>query len=92
MLPQKQNKKCARLRVCASCEWVFKFPEKFYWKDGTIVSTCCPKCGFGASYGARSVYGEKCYRYQKNQQPWLTGKMHQHKLKLLKDIKNAEQK
>jgi len=51
----------AKLRVCASCEWIFR------------DSPVCPKCGF-SHYGARSVYGNKCYKYEKTQQPWLDRK------------------
>ena len=47
----------AKLRVCASCEWIF---NKFY---------SCPKCKFG-SYSAHLVYGNKCYEYAKTQEPW----------------------
>lgn len=47
----------ATLRTCASCEWIFK--------EGVN----CPKCGFG-SYGARYVYGDKCYHYAYIQKPW----------------------
>ena len=51
----------ADLRVCASCEWVYKKSED---GDG------CPECQFG-SYGARFVYGDNCYRYYQTQEPWL---------------------
>jgi hypothetical protein len=51
----------AKLRVCASCEWVFKL--------GDSQDCDCPKCGFG-SYGARYVYGDKAYTYKKTQKPW----------------------
>jgi hypothetical protein len=47
----------AKLRVCASCEWIFNRGIE------------CPKCGFG-SYSARYVYGNKCYRYKSTQKPW----------------------
>lgn len=43
----------AKLRVCASCEWIFN------------TGIGCPKCLFG-SYGAYSVYGNNAYRYAKN--------------------------
>ena len=52
----------AKLRVCASCEWIFK------------GETSCPKCGF-ASYGARYVYGNACYKYVMTQQPWKDKKV-----------------
>lgn len=50
----------ANLRICASCEWVFKYSHH----------RSCPKCGF-AHYSARYVCGDKCYRFQKIQGPWL---------------------
>ena len=50
--------KRAKLRACASCEWIFN-------KGAT-----CPLCGFG-SYGARYIYGNKCYRYQYSQVRWF---------------------
>jgi len=52
----------AKLRVCASCEWIFKGYKS------------CPKCGF-AHYSALYVYGKKCYTYAKTQQPWLDKKI-----------------
>ena len=51
-----------KLRVCGSCEWIFK------------EYLVCPKCGF-AYYGAKSVYGDKCYKYAKTQQPWIDKKI-----------------
>jgi len=51
--------KTAKLRTCASCEWIFKMKDN----DPT-----CPKCQFG-SYGARYVYGNIAYRYAKTQEP-----------------------
>jgi len=69
------NNKTANLRVCASCEWIFKRSE----------SEMCPKCKF-AHYGARYVYGARCYRYAKTQKPWLDKKMYAYELKLLKEI------
>ncbi len=57
--------KNAVLRVCASCEWIFKAVNN-NWH--------CPKCGFG-SYGARYVYGESAYQYAKTQKPWKMRKM-----------------
>ena len=59
--------KWATVRVCASCEWVFRSkndPE-------------CPKCGFG-SYGARFVYGDAAYRYLVNQKPWKDKKLNKY--------------
>jgi len=67
------TQKTARLRVCMSCEWVFK--------DHLL----CPKCNF-AHYGARFVYGDKCYRYAITQQPWLDKKVERYISKLQKEI------
>jgi hypothetical protein len=52
----------ARLRVCASCEFVYKAPP--------FNATYCPMCGFG-SYSAHWVYGKKAYKYEKTQQPYI---------------------
>lgn len=60
MSASRQQK--AKLRCCASCEWVF---------SGGIE---CPKCGFG-SYGARYVFGSRAYRYRFTQLPWKNRKM-----------------
>lgn len=68
----------AKLRVCASCEWIFKGHKS------------CPKCGF-AHYGARFVYGNKCYRYEETQQPWLDKKVAIYKMKLLDGITVSQQ-
>lgn len=71
--------KFAALRVCASCEWVFK---------ATPENPECPKCGFG-SYGARWVYGGKAYRYQKTQEPWKNKKLFRYEMKLNREIDAA---
>jgi predicted RNA-binding Zn-ribbon protein involved in translation (DUF1610 family) len=68
--------KTASLRVCASCEWIFKFTEHI----------ACPKCGFG-HYGARYVYGRKCYQYAKTQKPWLEKKLSQYRARLVDEIR-----
>ena len=70
------KQKDAKLRVCASCEWVFVKPDDF---EG------CPKCGFG-HYGARYVYGNKAYRYLKTQKPWFDRNMNRYALELRKEI------
>jgi len=59
---RKRMGRNAKLRVCASCEWIFK------------DNPSCPKCGFG-HYGAWYVYGDRCYKYAKTQQPWIDKKM-----------------
>lgn len=56
--------KLAALRVCASCEWIFKMTH-------TVE---CPRCGFG-TYGAHFVYGNNAYRYAKTQKPWFNKQM-----------------
>lgn len=68
-------KKLAILRVCASCEWVFRLPAP----DG------CPKCQFG-HYGARYVYGNRAYRYEKTQKPWYDKKMFNFSMGLWREI------
>lgn len=67
----------AKLRVCASCEWIFN------------TGVGCPKCQFG-SYGAHSVYGNNAYRYAKTQKPWFDRKMADYAFKLLQEIKNEK--
>lgn len=57
----------AKLRCCASCEWIYKDCESSD-DDG------CPLCNFG-SYGARHVFGDDCYKYQYSQKPWKDQKM-----------------
>lgn len=69
----------AKLRVCASCEWIF---------SGGIG---CPKCQFG-SYGARYVYGNKAYRYAISQKPWLEKKMSDYAFSLYQEIKESQPK
>ena len=65
----------ANLRVCARCEWIFKQSEH----------NTCPKCYF-AHYGARYVYGDKCYKFAKTQEPWAGRKMSSYRQELLKEI------
>lgn len=67
-------KKLANLRVCASCEWIFKLSEY----------QACPKCGF-AHYGAYYVYGAKCYKFAKTQEPWLNKKVEKYKYELWRE-------
>ena len=66
----------AELRVCASCEWIFRRPAE----------TGCPKCGW-AHYGARYVYGNAAYRFAKTQEPWFKRAMSKHAEKLRLEIK-----
>lgn len=56
----------ARLRVCASCEWIFR-------TDAPRIEAC-PKCGFG-HYSAHYVYGRSAYRHARTQQPWKDKKL-----------------
>jgi len=65
----------AKLRICASCEWIFK-------DDGFG----CPMCGF-SHYGAFYVYGKHAYKYAKTQQPWLDRKMAVYHDQLMDEIK-----
>jgi predicted nucleic acid-binding Zn-ribbon protein len=71
----------AKLRVCASCEWVFL-------RTANTDTEGCPKCGF-AHYGARFVYENKAYRYAKTQEPWIKRKMDKFYYELLKELSNA---
>ena len=68
----------AKLRVCASCEWIFS--------EGVT----CPKCHFG-SYGAHYVYGHKAYYYAKTQRPWKEKKMFKYEMSLNSRIKDNRQ-
>lgn len=72
----------ARLRVCASCEWIFR------WEAGG-EEISCPRCGF-ASYGARFVYGNKAYRYEHTQEPWMKRKLEAYRWKLQQEIQEAK--
>ncbi len=79
------TQRTAQLRVCAACEWIYivgKNPGIFghNWD--------CPKCGF-ASYGARSVYGNKAYKYEHTQKPWMGNKIRTYTLNLIKEIKGG---
>jgi hypothetical protein len=66
----------AALRVCASCEWIYHRNE----------SGDCPQCKFG-SYGARAVYGDKCYDYARTQKPWYERKMANYSVMLDAEIR-----
>ena len=68
----------ANLRVCASCEWIYKGVRD------------CPKCGFG-SYGARYVYGNKAYAYAKTQEPWIERKIAAYHMELWKEIQETNE-
>jgi len=67
----------AKLRVCASCEWIFKGTEG------------CPQCGF-VSYGARHVYGNRAYRYAQTQKPWKNNQMIMYEMKLNNIIRETQ--
>ena len=69
----------AKLRVCASCEWIYKV------ENGDIG---CPKCGF-ASYSAYYVYGNKAYKYAKTQEPWIKRKMDKYQVILDDEIRKT---
>jgi hypothetical protein len=84
----------AKLRVCCSCEWIFKAykPEDDdpMFEDGEL-STNCPKCTW-PSYSARYVYGNKAYRYAETQKPWFDRKMSSYALQLRKEIEESSVK
>lgn len=65
----------ASLRCCASCEWIYTGADRY-----------CPKCGF-ASYGARFVYGRKCYEYKYTQEPFIKQKIDRYEMLLLRKHK-----
>lgn len=73
-MPNKQSN--AILRICASCEWIFRTTDHEY---------TCPKCEW-VSYGARFMYGEKCYKYEITQEPWMRKKIKKYEMELLKII------
>jgi hypothetical protein len=74
-------KRQAKLRVCASCEWIFIIDEN-------TEENGCPKCGFG-HYGARFAYGNIAYRYQTTQKPWFDKKITEYTFKLMKEIRDS---
>lgn len=74
--------KDAVLRTCGSCEWIYSDTPK-------SKETGCPKCGF-ASYGARSVYGNRAYKYAKTQKPWFDKKMSDYAVKLYSTINTGK--
>lgn len=67
----------AKLRVCVSCEWIYKEKSKDF--------AGCPKCGF-ATYGARFVYGDMAYQYAKTQKPWKEKKLFKYETELDEEI------
>jgi anaerobic ribonucleoside-triphosphate reductase len=76
------RQKDAKLRVCASCEWIFR--NKRHHETGG-----CPKCGW-AHYGARFVYGDKAYGYAKSQKPWFDKKIAEYSSRLQREIARGE--
>ena len=66
--------KYSHVRVCASCEWIFK-----------SKNPQCPKCNFG-SYAAAKVYGKKAYDFIYSQEPWKERKLLNHSLQLDREI------
>lgn len=62
-LPKLSPQQRARLRVCASCRWIYKVAD-------VMADHGCPKCG-GWTYGARWVFGNQAYLYAWTQKPWL---------------------
>lgn len=77
------------LRVCASCEWIFKTTERDEEGFAGESPFTCPKCGFG-SYGARSVYGDSCYRLAKTQENWKSRKLDRYEHDLDEEIKKCK--
>ena len=67
----------AVLRVCASCEWIFKDQKS------------CPMCGF-AHYSAYHTYGKRAYEYAKTQKPWMHNKVDKFKAELQEIIDNEK--
>ena len=70
--------KVAKLRVCASCEWIFYIQEN---------DKGCTECGFG-HYSAHYVYGKKAYEYAKTQKPWYDKKLADYSFLLNQKIKH----
>ena len=73
--PTPDRKSAARqssalVRVCASCEWIFRRP-----------ATDCPRCGF-ASYGAHWAIGPQCYRLEATQERWIARALAMYRQKL----------
>lgn len=58
-----------------TCEWIFRLPAP----DG------CPKCQW-PSYGARHVYGDKAYRYERTQEPWMNKKLDALRFELQREV------
>lgn len=86
----------AKLRVCASCEWIYKvdglveyvkYDEKGNPTPIMVIATC-PKCGW-SSYGAKHVFGNKCYKYAKTQEPWIEKKVCVYKMKLMDEVEET---
>lgn len=72
----------ANLRVCASCEWIFKW-------ENPRNKTGCPKCEF-ASYSARYVYGNTAYALARTQKPWYDKKLSAYAQQLHKEINESK--
>lgn len=71
-------KRTAELRVCGSCEWVFKMTH----------SVQCPRCGFG-SYGAHAVYGYAAYKLAKSQKYWIKKQLIKAEARIAKEAKEV---
>lgn len=65
----------AKLRICMSCEWVYRGDP-----------SQCPLCGW-PSYGARWVYGNKAYDYEMSQKPWKEKKLFKYEEELNRIIR-----
>ena len=75
----------ANLRCCASCEWIFQRDHNKIDNEEENYGFDCPKCKW-VSYAAHYVYGKKCYRYAKTQEPWLNKKLEAYREKLFNEI------
>ncbi len=64
------------LQVCMHCDWIYK---------GELSD--CPKCSWPA-YRAKSVFGNKAYKYAKTQQPWMEKQINKFGHMLEKEIES----
>jgi hypothetical protein len=81
--PTKLKKiRFVKLRVCASCEWIFNAVNN----DPT-----CPKCEFG-SYSAKYVYGKRAYQYKITQLPYVNKKLEGFRYNLMKEVEENNKK
>lgn len=84
--PSRQQR--AKLRCCASCEWIYTNDDAVSDVNGRGTRSGCPKCGF-ASYGARFVHGAKAYRFAITQGPWERRRVARFRYELREEILNT---